>query len=60
MNIKENTLRFMMSLLGYIQFTNMEIRLDLTYKILEHIAFTFPIIIPTHKLNTVIKYKSVS
>ena len=25
-----------------------------------HIAFTFPIITPTHKLNTVIKYKSVS
>ena len=59
-NTKENTLRFMLSLLGHTQFTDMQIRLDLAYKLLEHIVFTFPITIPTHKLNTVIKYKSVS
>ena len=48
-NTKENTSRFMLSLLGHTQFTNMQIRLDLAYKRLEHIAFTFPITIPTHK-----------
>ena len=59
-NIKKNTLRFMLSLLGHTQFTNMQIRLDLAYKLREHTAFTFPITIPTHKLNTVIKYNPVS
>ena len=59
-NTKENTLRFMLFLLGNIQFTNMQIRLDLAHKLLEHIAFTFTITIPTHKFNIIIKCKSVS
>ena len=60
MNTKENTSTFTLFLVGHTQFTNMQIRLDLAYKLLENIAFTFPITIPTHKLNPVIKYKSVS
>ena len=37
-NTKENTLRFMLSLLGHTQFTNMQIGLDLAYKLLKHIV----------------------
>ena len=50
-NTKENTL--MIHVVSY-QFTNMQIRLDLAYKLSEHNAFTFPITIPTHKFNIAI------
>ena len=60
MNTKENTLKNHVVPTGTYPVYNMEIRLDLAYKRLEHNAFTFAITIPTHKFNIVIKCKSVS
>ena len=60
MNTKENTFRIMFVPTGTYPVYNMEIRLDLAYRLLEHNAFTFPITVPTHKSNIIIKCKSVS
>ena len=59
-NTKENTLKNHVVPTGTYPVYNTEIRLDLVYKLLEQIASTFPITIPTHKFNIVIKCKSVS
>ena len=60
MNAKENTLKNHVVPTGAYPVYNMEIRLDLAHKFLEHNVFTIPITIPTHKFDIVIKCKSAS
>ena len=59
-NTKQNSLKNHVVPAGTYPVYNMQIRLDLAHKLLEHNANNNPITIPTHKLNIVSKCKYVS